>query len=113
MDKFEITYIPHYQKTVEVKARDKEDAVKRFREVYGQHCAIDSVKYIYDGNEELKEYYCYWCDINNNWHDRVVQAHNEKEVRLNVVNTLGQYKELYICPNTPKHISDLFRIMFD
>ena len=112
MDKFEITYIPHYQKTVEVEARSVDDAIEKFREEYGQYSAIGSVKYIYEGNEELKEFYCHWWD-GNNWHDKVVQAHNEKEVRFNIVNTLGYHEEMYICPNTPKHISSLFRMIFD
>ena len=57
----------------------------------------------------MKEYYCIWLNIWDNWESAVIKAYDDKDVLYN-------HKEGYnfkFCLNTPKHIEALHQSIWD
>lgn len=112
MSKFKINY--YYIDTREemIEAKHDSQAVEIFRKEH-EYAGIKSVKYVYEGNEEPKEWYCSWWN-GNSWGSKVVLAHNEEEIRYNIKDTLDyNVYDFMCCLNTPEEREKLFRCRID
>ncbi|MBR1984105.1 MAG: hypothetical protein IKA31_00015 [Clostridia bacterium] len=56
MSKFKIEYYNLRTSEEIIEAKHDDEAVKKFREEH-EYAGIKSVKYVYEGNEELSEWY--------------------------------------------------------
>ena len=112
MSKFKIKYYQVKEASVEIEARNDNEALCSFREKH-QFAGIESIEYIPTGNEDLKEWYCSWWN-GYTWKSKVVTAHNRDEIYYNIKNKLDYaVYEFDCCLNTPKAIDALFRSRID
>ena len=112
MHKFKIEYAEIVTKVEEIEALSDYHALEIFRERKPLP-AIASVKYVYEGAEELKEYYCRWWN-GNTWKSKVVLAHNKEEVEFNIKETLDYcVYEFRCCLNTSEATDSLIRSLID
>lgn len=112
MAKFKIEYYYVQERTEEVEARHYDEALKKFREEHG-FAGVKSVKYVYEGKEKPKEWYCIWWN-GNTWKSKIVLAHNEDEIRYNIRDTLDYAVYNFdCCLNTPEKIEGLHRCIWD
>ena len=112
MSKFQIEYYRIDTSTEEIEARHDSEAIKKFRENNG-YAGIKSVRYIYEGDEELTEWYCNWWN-GYDWKSKVVMAHNEEEITYNIKPTLDfAVYDFRCCKNTPECIDALMCSKWD
>ena len=108
MSKFEIDYTILKNNKEIIEAETDYQALEEFREEC-PYVAINKIRYIPPETEELKEYYCIWLNIWDNWESAVIKAYDDKDVLYN-------HKEGYnfkFCLNTPKHIEALHQSIWD
>lgn len=112
MSKFEIEYYKTFTKTTEIEAQNDDEAIKNFREINKLE-GIKSIKYIYEGNEEPKGWFCEWWN-GNSWKNKVIIAHDKEEIIYNIKNSLD-YAVYYFrcCLNTPEAKEGLMRSRLD
>ena len=112
MSKFEINYTNFSMYKAKVEANNIYEAIDKFKEK-NVCCAINSVKYIYEGKEEPQEWYCIWWN-GNSWNSKVVMAHNREEVIYNIKEKLDYaVYDFKCCLNKPESIEGIHRSIWD
>lgn len=112
MSKFKIEYYYINIREEEIEAKYDSEAIERFREEH-EHEGIKSVKYVYEGDEEPKEWYCMWWN-GNSWNHKIIIAHNRDEIYYNIKDTLDwNVYNFCCCINEPKAIEGLHRDTWD
>ena len=112
MKKFKIKYTRLLRDEIEVEAMHDLNAIEEFREEH-PYCNIDSVEYVYQGDEDLKEFYCIWWN-GNSWKSKIVKAHDQDEINYNIKEKLDHsVYNFQCCLNTKEAIEGLHRCIWD
>lgn len=111
--KFKIKYyrIEEIEEEIEEDSIVESQIVNNFRERHGDFVAIKEIKYIPPEGAELKEFYCLWLDMFENWKSKVVKAHDEIEIKFNLPE--AKNFDFYCCLNNPKAKESLYRSIWD
>lgn len=112
MSKYKIFYSTNGHETV-VEAPSKYKAIEIFENLKTPNAELKKCRYIYEGNEPLKEWYCTWWN-GSYWQSKVVLAHDRQEIEDNIRDTLSFCVDDFdFCENNPEAIHKMYASRLD